>query len=55
MPEITLKYFKARGRLEMTRMIAAYGKVDYKEVSVEFHEWPALKDSKQKLPKRRRL
>ncbi len=43
---IQLTYFNARGRAEMSRMIAAYGKLDYKDVRVEGQDWPALKESK---------
>ena len=43
---IKLTYFNARGRAEMSRMIAAYGKIDFKDVRVEGQDWPALKASK---------
>ena len=41
-----LIYFNARGRADLSRMIAAYGKLDLEDHRIEFQEWAALKPSK---------
>ena len=44
--KLKLVYFNARGRGELARLIAAYGKLDFEDVRVDFHEWSSLKPSK---------
>ena len=46
---IKIVYFNLRGLAELSRLIAAYGKIEFEDSRVEFSEWPALKASKLNL------
>ena len=43
---IKIVYFNLRGLAELSRLIAAYGKIEFEDSRVEFSEWPALKACK---------
>ena len=46
---IKIVYFNLGGLAELSRLIAAYGKIEFEDSRVEFSEWPALKASKLNL------
>lgn len=48
-PQYKLTYFNGRGLAEIIRLIFAQAGVDYEDIRIEKDEWPALKESKDKL------
>lgn len=49
MPSIEMLYFGIKGRAEPSRLALTVGGVEFKDTTIEFSEWPALKSS-GKLP-----
>ena len=45
MPSYKLTYFKARGAVEVSRFIMAYGGIEYEDIRLEGAEWQELKPS----------
>lgn len=44
-PTYKLYYFDIRGLAEPTRILLAYGGIEYEDVRLSKEEWPALKPS----------
>ncbi len=49
MPKPKLYYFATRGAGELTRLLLAYGEVDYDNIRVGFDTWAEIKPSKIRL------
>lgn len=49
MPSIEMLYFGIKGRAEASRLALTVGGIEFKDTTIEFSEWPALKSS-GKLP-----
>ena len=43
---IKLRYFNARGKAEVSRLVLAQAGVEYEDIRFEELEWPAIKPSK---------
>ncbi len=45
MPKVKLNYFNVRGLGEVTRLMLAYGNVDFEDVRFGFDTWAEYKSS----------
>lgn len=50
MPSYKLKYFNAKGRAEVVRLIFAQAGVKYEDVRIDLADWPSHKSGKRKQP-----